>query len=770
MNDLRAYLMVLRKHGLLLGCAVALVLAAGWLYGATREPSYMASATVQIKQRPGTWLSGSEIWIEEDRKFISDQVFRIRQDSLLARRVVDRVRGWTKDGSAMPEWAADLDGAALARAAAVLSPESLPGLVSVRPIQETSYYAIGITGREVPVIVALANAYAEEIVALLREENLRAVRGQVETFEKEWQDRRDSCRDRVAALRKELASIQQGSPGVDGVRRVNPALLELEPMRRVLFEARDAFEARAEALRGASAVLAAAGLSMESRTGDGGKSFALVLAPASGAADPRLSPDIQSLACVSGDENVRRTRDQLRAQEDLDRSLASGPLTLRESAPERQAARRRIAELESTLAGETGAALCGLARAVEEDRSRVARMEARVKDLDAVAREGAVALARMEEVDRKIDDARKEMDSFDARLAEAVRLRKAVIEAGVTSQDMLRKIEDARVSSTARVSPDFVRISAFTALAAVLLLVGLLHLLHTLDDTVKCREDFDRLLRGMPLLGVVPSIPGTLAGEFHLEALHGETGTPVVESFRALRTTLQHNGAGKASKVLLVTSSAPQEGKTTLSSNLAASFARGGGRTLLIDGDLRRPRVHRATGGENAVGLSSVLMGKASLAEAVVANLEEPNLFVLPSGPIPPDPAELLGSRRMEDLLAEARRTYDRVLIDSPPVASVTDPCILARFADAVVLVIAHGRTSVQLIRRARESLDAVGVKPWGAVINNSTPGRGFYGESYYGYAYRGSTYGEAAPGAKKGGKAASRGPEDRRPPGEAVN
>jgi len=400
-------------------------------------------------------------------------------------------------------------------------------------------------------------------------------------------------------------------------------------------------------------------------------------------------------------------------------------------------------------------------------------MEARVKDLDAVAREGAVALARMEEADRKIDDVRKEMDSYDERLAEAARLRKAVIEAGVTAQDLVRRIEDARPSSAAKVSPDFVRISAFTALAAVLLLVGLLHLLQAFDDTVKCREDFDRLVRGLPLLGVVPSIRGTKEGEFHIEALSGATGTPVVEAFRALRTTLQHNGAGKPSKVLLVTSSAPREGKTTLSSNLAASFARGGSRTLLIDGDLRRPRVHRATDGDNGIGLSSVLSGRATLAEAVAPSTAEPNLFVLPSGPIPQDPAELLGSRRMEDLLAEARRTYDRVILDSPPVASVTDPCILARLADAVVLVIAHGRTSTQLIRRARESLEAVGVKPWGAVINNSTPGRGFYGESYYGYAYRGHTYGYGdalSPGGKGGRKGVARGPEDRRPSREIAN
>jgi capsular exopolysaccharide synthesis family protein len=613
----------------------------------------------------------------------------------------------------------------------------------VTPISDTSYYAIGITGPDVPVIVALANAYAEEIVALLREENLGSVRGQVESVEKEWQDRRDVCRDRVAALRGDLAAIQEANPGVDGVRRVNQALLYLDPMRRILFEARDGCEIRAEALRGAVAVLGAEGLALGSVAGEGRTAFSVVPAAAGGNLDGLLAPDVQALPCVGADENVRRTRDQLRAQQDLDRALSSGALTLREGAPERQAARRRIAELDAALAGETAAAVCTLARSLEEDRARVARLESRVKDLDGTAREGAVALARMEEVDRRIEDARKEMDSFDARLAEAARLRKTVIEAGVTAQDLLRKIQDARASAAAKVSPDLLRISALTALAAILLLVGLVHLLQTLDDTVKCREDFDRLVRGLPLLGVVPGIPGTPEGEFRIEALRGETGTPVVESFRALRTTLQHNGAGKAAMVLLVTSSAPREGKTTLTSNLAASFARGGGRTLLVDGDLRRPRVHQATGGPNAVGLSTVLTGKATLAEAVRPSPEEPNLFVLPAGPIPSNPAELLGSRRMEEVLAEARRTYDRVLIDSPPVASVTDPCILARHADAVVLVIAHARTSIQLIRRARESLDAVGVKPWGAVINNASPGRGFYGESYYGYAYRGCTYGE---------------------------
>ena len=731
MNEIRSYALILRKHARLLGCALLAVGAAGWAWAATRQPLHRAAATVQIKQRPAAWLSAGEVWIDQDRLFIADQTYRIRQDSDLARRVVDRVREWTREGAEAPGWAADLDRAALSRAAAGLQPEGLPGRVSVTPIPDTSYYAIGITGGDVPLITALANAYAEEIIALLREENLRAARGQVETIEKEWQDRRDRGAARLAELRKELAALQQSSPAVDGVRRVNPALLELEPMRRALFEARDAFGVRGQALRAAREVLAAAGSEM-------------------------LGPDVQALPCVAGDEGVRRTHEQIRAQEDLDRALASGSPTLRESAPERQAARRRVRELEGTLAGQTAAAVANLARSVEEDRARVARVEARVAELDALARDGAVALARMEEVDRKIEDARREMDSFDARLAEAARLRKSVIEAGVTTQDMLRTIQDARAGDAVKVAPDLVRVLAVTLLAAILVVLGLLHLLHLVDDTVKCREDFDRLVRGLPLLGVVPSIPGSREGDLHLEALSGETGTPVVESLRALRTTLQHDGEGRVAKVLLVTSSAPREGKTTLCSNLAGSFARGGARTLLVDGDLRRPRVHRATGRDNEVGLSSVLSGKATLAEAIVPVPGEPNLFVLPSGPVPNDPAELLGSPRWLEIVAEARGRFDRILIDSPPVASVTDPCILARSADAVILVVAHGRTSAQLVRRAREALDAVGVKPWGAVINNSTPGRGFYGESYYGYAYASHSYGERKP--------LARGPEDRAP------
>ncbi len=352
---------------------------------------------------------------------------------------------------------------------------------------------------------------------------------------------------------------------MDGARRTNQALAELESARRALFEARDSLADREEALRDATNLLRAAGLRFEPADAEGSPTVRLLPAPAAGdAPDPRLSPALQALPAVGADEGVRRVREQIRGLEDLDRSLAGGTNPLRENAPERQAVRRRGVELRSALALQTEAALCGLERAVREQTGRVTRDEARAKELDVAARGTAVVLARMEELDRKIGDAQREIDSYDVHLAEATRLRKAIIEAGVQAADLVRKIQDARIPAVALVAPNGGQVRAYAILAALAAVIGVLYLLQTLDDTVKSRDDFDRLVRNLPLFGVVPAIPEAEEGEVRLVAVDGLTGTPAVESFRALRTTLQHAGNGKDARVILLTSSGPQEGKTTI--------------------------------------------------------------------------------------------------------------------------------------------------------------------------------------------------------------
>ena len=211
------------------------------------------------------------------------------------------------------------------------------------------------------------------------------------------------------------------------------------------------------------------------------------------------------------------------------------------------------------------------------------------------------------------------------------------------------------------------------------------------------------------------------------------------EAFRSLRTSLLLSTTGHPPKVIVLTSATPSEGKTTAASNLAAILAQRDTRVLLIDGDLRRPNIHHRFGMTGKVGLTTVLTGATTLDETVQVVPEIPNLDILPSGPIPPFPAEMLSSEAMGSLLMRCREIYSYIVIDSPPILSVTDGVVLARQADAVVLVVRHGKSSKHVVRRARDLLLRSGAPITGIVLNavdlNSPEYYGYYGYSGYSYS-----------------------------------
>jgi capsular exopolysaccharide synthesis family protein len=211
------------------------------------------------------------------------------------------------------------------------------------------------------------------------------------------------------------------------------------------------------------------------------------------------------------------------------------------------------------------------------------------------------------------------------------------------------------------------------------------------------------------------------------------------EAFRSLRTSLLLSTTGHPPKFIVMTSATPSEGKTTAASNLAAILAQRDTKVLLIDGDLRRPNVHHRFGLNGKVGLTTILTGATTLEGTIQHVPEIPNLDILPSGPVPPFPTEMLSSEAMTAVLKRCGELYDYVVIDSPPILSVTDGVILARDADAVVLVVRHGKSSKHVVRRARDLLLRSGATITGIVLNavdlNSPEYYGYYGYSGYSYA-----------------------------------
>jgi capsular exopolysaccharide synthesis family protein len=283
--------------------------------------------------------------------------------------------------------------------------------------------------------------------------------------------------------------------------------------------------------------------------------------------------------------------------------------------------------------------------------------------------------------------------------------------------------------------------------------IGLAFLLDYLDDSVKSSEDISRQL-GLPTLALIPHYFGSEKKRLRLAAVNGngsgnpaslitldERHSPMAEAYRHLRTSLLFSSAGKPPQTILVTSSQPSEGKTTTAINTAVTLAQSDTDVVIIDCDLRRPRLHSHFGMENTTGLTNYLSGERKTENLIKTYAGLPRLKVITSGPIPPNPAELLSSNEMKNLLQFLRGRYKHIIIDSPPAISFTDAAILSTLVDGVVLVAMAGKSSIHLMRRFKQRLANMGARIYGVVLNGIKSGSveyEYYGAGYYDYYRKG--------------------------------
>ena len=346
------------------------------------------------------------------------------------------------------------------------------------------------------------------------------------------------------------------------------------------------------------------------------------------------------------------------------------------------------------------------------------------------------------------------------------RLKEAGVSAGLRSSN-IRIVDIARVP-TQPISPNVHRSLVLGFLLALGLGVGLALVRETFDSTVRSMEEV-RAVSTLPALGTIPlqlvtderfrkrrltiSPDGERSGMLAL-VTYERPKSEAAEAYRALRTSILLSSFGAPPKVILVTSAMPREGKTTISANSALVLAQRGSRVLLVDADLRRPGVEKLFGVRAHGGLSTLISGSSNVEDVILPSSEVPNLWILPAGPIPPQPTELLGSTVMKDYITRWRNEFDHIIIDTPPCLSVTDAVLLSPEADRVILVARSGQTTRPALRRACDLLLQVNARVMGIVLNalNLHSVEGYY---YYGTQYSNHYYSEESPNNKP--KAASK-------------
>ncbi|GAB4580743.1 MAG: hypothetical protein Fur0022_34850 [Anaerolineales bacterium] len=414
----------------------------------------------------------------------------------------------------------------------------------------------------------------------------------------------------------------------------------------------------------------------------------------------------------------------------------------------------RASQIANTI-GEVFAEINSAIQAERYEESK-ASLSAQLSQVDQQIQDVNDAIANLEdqfetEVDENgntqviiSSEQQRERDRLEANLALYQQIYSTLLQsyesvrlAEIQSTSTVRLVEDASAPSRA-FRPNTLQDTFLAGIIGLMVSIGLVFLIELLDDTIKGPEDVARHL-GLPVLGFI----GEIEEEHGWPITAVKPRTPIAEAFRSLRTNIQYASVDQAIRTLLVTSPSPKDGKSTIATNLATVMAQSGKQVALMDADMRRPSLHSKLRLSNRTGLSDLFVQANGQIPGALRETKVPGLGLITSGSLPPNPAELVGSEKMGEIMRQMLTHVDMVVVDTPPVMAVTDAAILAPRVDGVILVFRPGSTKIAAAKQTVETLARGGANIFGIVLNGvgKRGARYYYYRNYYVYNHY---YGEA--------------------------
>ncbi len=690
--DLRAYWQVLRRRRWIVFLVFLLASVSGLVGAYLATPIYRATLMLQIDREPVKVLEFQGVVEGEagDKDFYETQ-YELLRSRALARRVIDQL-GLDERGVLEPErdGVRALLGLTEGQAAPdprrrqrVLVDRFLEAL-TVEPVRRSRLVRIHFDHPDPKVALEVVNTVAEVFMDMNIERRFEAsayakdfIREQLAQVQARLED---SERRLVAFAREHEIMTLDGGKSVDD-QRLREISLALNAAEQERIEA----ESRYQQMVGQGVVI--------------------------GAPEVLDSPVIQELK---------------RAKARLEAEYNEKLLFYKPAYPAMVELRGRIEELEAQIAEESAQILAAVRNEYLAAKAKEEKLRARLEEVKAEVLALRDRSIQYNILKREVQTNRELYNGLLQRLKE-------VGVAGGVDSNNISVVDPAELP----LAPYKPRVSLIVALAAALGLMGgvlLAFVVDFLDDTIQRPEDLEQRL-GLPLFGIVPALPAHEDGvDPALQSVAEPTGA-IAEAYRSVRTALMFATPEGAPKTLQLTSAAAGEGKSSSALNIAVSFTQMGERVLLVDADLRNPSLHQLAGLPNVAGLSNVIVGEVAAKDAVQATSVE-GLFVLTSGPIPPNPAELLGSRGMDELLQLLQARFDRVIIDGPPVLGLADALVLANKVQATLVIASAGETRFGHLEAALKRLQHAHAHLLGGILCKVQEDHGAhaYYHSYYYY------------------------------------